>query len=79
MFDALVSERNDLAHHLLERWRTSYVNDHQAACDYLDQQRARALPVRDHLKSILEAPREHRQQMAEYLQRDEGTREMQLA
>jgi len=79
MFDALVSERNDLAHHFLARWRTSYANDHQAACDYLNQQRERALPVRDHLKSILEALLEHRQQVAEYLQSDEGKREMQLA
>jgi hypothetical protein len=79
MFDALVVERNDLAHRFLARWRTSYANDHQAAYDYLDQQRERALPVRDHLKSILEALFEHREQVAEYLRSDEGMRQMELA
>jgi hypothetical protein len=78
VLDALVTERNDLAHTFLTRWKASSSASTQEALGYLDAQRERAIPVRDRLKSALEALNEGRRQTAEYLMSNEGSRRFEL-
>jgi hypothetical protein len=78
VLDALVAERNDLAHTFLTRWKASSAASTEEALGYLDAQRERAIPVRDHLKSVLEALKEGQQQSAEYLMSSEGRRQFEL-
>lgn len=79
VLDALVVERNDLAHTFLTRWKATSAASTEEALGYLDAQRERATPVRDHLKSALEALKEGRQQAAEHLMSSEGGRQFELA
>src|SRR5262249_9980689 len=78
VLDALVVERNDLAHTFLTRWNTSSPESTQEALDYLEAQRARAIPVRDHLQSVWQALSEGRKEAAEHFMSDRGSREFAL-
>lgn len=55
MLLALTDERNHLAHTFLNRWKPSSEKSTNDALRYLDEQRSRAIPVRDHLKALFEA------------------------
>ena len=76
---ALVEERNHLAHTFLQRWKPLSDESTEAAIAYLDNQYAQATPVRDHLKSALDALVEGRKQTVEYMMSEEGSRQFELA
>jgi hypothetical protein len=76
---ALVAERNELAHTFLSRWDLSSTADLEAANNVLDEQRARALPVLEHVKALLEQLQVHRQGIGESLLRGDLRRELKLA
>ena len=75
---AVVDARNDLIHHLLPRWSPTSEESTQSALTYLDDQRARVLPVRDRLlgfaKSLQDAAKAH----AEFIASPEGDRQFEL-
>jgi len=50
---AITEERNHLAHTFLTRWNLSSACSTDGALVYLDEQRSRALPVRDNLQKLL--------------------------
>jgi hypothetical protein len=76
---ALVTERNELAHTFLSRWDLSSPADLEAAHKELDEQRARALPVLEHVKALLEQVQQHRQEMSESILRGDLRRDLDLA
>jgi hypothetical protein len=75
---AVVDARNDLIHHFLPRWSPASEESTQSALNYLDDQRAGALPVRDRLlgfaKSLQDAAKAH----AEFIASPEGDRQFEL-
>jgi len=76
---ALVAERNELAHTFLSRWDLSSTADLEAANKVLDEQRARALPVLEHVKVLLEQVIQRRQEVGESILRGDLGREFDLA
>lgn len=49
---AIVDARNDLIHHFLRRWSPASRDSTEAALAYLDEQRAKALAMRDRLQAF---------------------------
>ncbi len=52
-FEAMKKERNELVHHFLPRWQPDNIDVLNEALEYLDEQRARAVPISDYLRSNL--------------------------
>ncbi len=50
----LTDDRNDLIHHLLQRFNTDSIESCMEIEQYLDQQRERLIPEYDFLKSLIE-------------------------
>jgi hypothetical protein len=76
---ALVAERNELAHTFLSRWDLSSTGDLEAANKVLDEQRARALPVLEHVKVLLEQVIQRRQEVGESILHGDLGRDIDLA
>jgi hypothetical protein len=75
---AVVDARNDLIHHFLPRWSPASEDSTRAALDYLDQQRAQALPMRDRLQGFVNSLQEAAKAHAEFMSSPEGARQIEL-
>lgn len=75
---AVVDARNDLIHHFLPRWSPASEDSTRAALAYLDDQRAKALPMRDRLQGFVNSLREAAKSHADYMSSPETAREMEL-
>jgi hypothetical protein len=76
---AVVDARNDLIHHFLPRWSPASSESTEAALAYLDEQRAKALPMRDRLQGFVNALHDAATAHAQYIASPEGKREMDLS
>ena len=74
-FAALVADRNDLVHHFLPKWNPSSWDSTHAAVQYLDEQHEKALPVREHLESVIGALQEGIKAHADFMTSEEGRRQ----
>lgn len=75
---AVVDARNDLIHHFLPRWSPASEDSTRAALAYLDEQRAKALPMRDRLQGFVKSLQEAAKAHAEFMSSPEAAREMEL-
>jgi hypothetical protein len=75
----VVDARNDLIHHFLPRWSPASNESTEAALAYLDEQRAKALPMRDRLQGYVNALHDAATAHAQYIASPEGKREMDLS
>ncbi|MCZ8167273.1 MAG: OST-HTH/LOTUS domain-containing protein [Betaproteobacteria bacterium] len=75
---AVVDARNDLIHHFLPRWSPAFEDSTRAALEYLDQQRAQALPMRDRLQGFVNSLQEAAKAHAEFISSPEGARQFEL-
>ena len=75
---AVVDARNDLIHHFLPRWSPASEESNREALTYLDDQRARALPMRDRLQGFAKALQDAAAAHAEFIASPEGVRQFEL-
>jgi hypothetical protein len=75
---SIVAERNELIHHLLPRFNPNSIDSCLETDKYLDQQREKLLPEIDMLKTLIESLQEGRQELAEFLNSDEGKKQFDL-
>ncbi len=75
---AVVDARNDLIHHFLPRWSPASEDSTRAALEYLDHQRAQALPMRDRLQGFVNSLQEAAKAHAEFMSSPEGARQFEL-
>ncbi len=75
---AVVDARNDLIHHFLPRWSPTSEDSTKAALAYLDEQRARALPMRERLQGFVKSLQEATAAHSQYMTSPEGVREFEL-
>ncbi len=75
---AVVDARNDLIHHFLPRWSPASEDSTRAALEYLDRQRAQALPMRDRLQGFANSLQEAAKTHAEFMSSPEAAREIEL-
>lgn len=71
---SLVTERNDLIHHLVSRIIPESIESWQETEKNLDRQFERFLPEHDQLQSMIKGIHEGRKELAELLMSDEGAR-----
>nr|WP_315195804.1 hypothetical protein [uncultured Aquabacterium sp.] len=74
----MVDERNDLIHHFLPRWQPDSPERMAEAANYLDEQRARVMPMFEHLRSVSKALIDVGQSMAAFMASEEGQRHFEL-
>lgn len=74
----MVDERNDLIHHFMPRWQPDSPEKMGEAAKYLDEQRARVLPMFEHLRSVSKALIDVGQSMAAFMVSEEGQRHFDL-
>lgn len=67
-------ERNQLVHHFLPYWRPDLPEQLSTACEYLDEQREKILPVWEHLKSVVETMHQALQEHASHFASEEFNR-----
>lgn len=75
----LVSERNDLIHHLLPRFDASSVKSCEVLAKELDAQSKNIRLEINNLKAMAEALNDGRKEMADFLQSEEGRKEFKLS
>jgi len=75
---SVVDARNDLIHHFLPRWLPTSEDSTRAALDYLDEQRAKALPMRDRLQGFAKSIQEATKMYAEFMASPEWIRQHDL-
>jgi len=75
----LVSERNDLIHHLLPRFDTSSVKSCEVLANELDAQSKNICLEIKNLKAMAEALNDGRKEIADFLQSEEGRKEFELS
>jgi hypothetical protein len=75
---AVVDARNDLIHHYLPRWSPASGDSNEAALAYLDEQRAKALPMRDRLQDFVKSLQDAATAYAQYMASPEGARNFEL-
>lgn len=75
---AVVDARNDLNHPFLPRWSPASEDSTREALAYLDEQRARALPMRDRLRGFANALQEAAKTHTEFLSSPESARELDM-
>ena len=74
----VVDARNDLIHHFLPRWSPTSEESTRVALTYLDEQRARVLPMRDRLQGFAKALQDAATAHAEFVASPEGVRQFEL-
>ena len=74
----MVDERNDLIHHFMPRWQPDSVEFMCEAAAYLDEQRARVLPMFEHLSAVSKSMVDTRQSLAAFLASTEGQHQFEL-
>lgn len=77
--EAVVSARNDLIHHFLPRWNPASEVSTLAANDYLDAQRANALPMRDRMLSFARSMQVALKTHAAFMASPEVEKQLELA
>jgi OST-HTH/LOTUS domain len=77
--EALVAERNDLAHHLLSKWDANSIASTLRLSDELDAQRDRLAPVFRRLRDLVSALQDGAKAHLEFLESPEGQRQLELA
>lgn len=75
---AVVEARNDLIHHFLPRWSPGNEDSTSAALAYLDEQRAKALPMRDRLQGFVKSRQDAAAAHAGFMSSPEGKRQLEL-
>ena len=75
---ALVDERNDLVHHLHDRWDGKTVESTRAALIHLEDQRERLRPVFERLQEIVRTTAEGIREHAEFFSSPEASRSLEL-
>lgn len=75
---SIVAERNELIHHLLPRFNPDSIESCQETDQFLDQQREKLLPEIDTLKTQIESLQDGREQLAKFLNSDEGKKHINL-
>lgn len=75
---AVVDARNDLIHHFVPRWSPASRDSTEAALVYLDEQRAKALPMRDRLEGFVKSLQDAALAHAQYMASPEGARSLEL-
>lgn len=75
---AVVDARNDLIHHFLPRWAPASEQSTREALTYLDDQRARAVPMRDRLQGFAKALQDAAAAHADFIASPEGIRQFEL-
>jgi hypothetical protein len=76
---SLVDDRNDLIHHLLPRFNPESIESCLETEHYLDQQREKLIPEYDFLKSLLIGLKEGIDQHADFLNSEEGIKQIELS
>jgi len=74
----MVDERNDLIHHFMPRWQPDSPEKMAEAAKYLDEQRARVMPMFEHLRSVSKALIDVGQSMGAFMASEEGQRHFEL-
>lgn len=77
-FEMMREERNRLVHHFLSGWHPDSPENLILASDDLDEQRAKVLPVWEHLKSVAETMHQVRQMHAGFMASDEFIQQFEL-
>ncbi len=75
----LVSERNDLIHHLLPRFDMSSAKSCEALSQELDEQAEKIRSQIKSVQSIAKALHKGREELGDYLQSEEGKKELELS
>jgi len=75
---SLVDDRNDLIHHLLSRFNPESIESCLETGHYLEQQREKLIPEYDFLKSLLVGLKEGIDQYANFLNSEEGIKQIEL-
>jgi hypothetical protein len=76
---SLVSDRNDLIHHLLPRFNPNSFESCLEIEQYLDQQRERLVPEYDHLKSLIDNFEEVKKLHVDFLNSEECIKQIELS
>lgn len=74
----MTDERNDLVHHFLQRWQLGSDNDVTKALAYLDEQREKVLPMREHLRSMVQHLHDSTKMFAEFVGSPEYKKQTEL-
>lgn len=77
-FEAMTDERNELAHHFVERFNIWESVSAESALRYLDEQRERTLPLHERVKSLHDTLVQGRKDMAAFFQSPDGIAAMNL-
>jgi len=77
--EAVVSARNDLIHHFLPRWNPASEVSTLAANDYLDDQRANALPMRNRMLSFARSMQDALKTHAAFMASPEVEQQLEVA
>lgn len=71
-------ERNQLVHHFLPYWRPDSPKHLSTACEYLDEQREKILPAKEHLKSVFKTMHQVLQELAVFFASEEFSQHLNL-
>ena len=71
-------ERNQLVHDFLPYWRPNSPEQLSTACEYLDEQREKILPAKEHLKSVFETMHQVLQEHAGFFASEEFSQHLNL-
>ena len=74
IFNELVTERNDLIHHLLPRYNPESLESCQELDRYLEQQRDKLLPTLSNLKAMARSLKEGTKELANFMKSEDGYR-----
>jgi hypothetical protein len=77
--EALVIERNELAHHLLSKWDAKSVKATRRLADELDGQRERLIPVLNRLRHLVTAIQDGARVQMEFIASPEGKQQLEMA
>ncbi len=77
--DSIVSQRNELIHHLLPKWDFNSLESSTATEQYLDKQREKILPELELLKNQIQVMQEAMKELAIFLASDEGEKQFELS
>lgn len=75
----IVSNRNELIHHLLPRFNPDSIESCLELDQFLDKQREKLIPEIDFLRNMIDNLRECKKQFAEFLMSDEGEKWFKLS
>jgi hypothetical protein len=74
----MTDERNELVHHFLPRWQPDSAEKLEAALAYLDAQREKVLPLREHLRSTVQDLQDGAKRLVEFIDSPEYEKQAEL-